>query len=136
MDFLGSKLFSMLKNSMEYYSDRQTLLSRNISNLDVPGAQSQDLKKPDFGKMASSSGKLQMAATQAGHKTGGGVGAASAFKIITTQKDRENTPTKNNIVMEDEMMKVAQTTAKYQETTSIYKKMMEMMKIASGSRQS
>lgn len=125
----------MLRTQMQYLSDRQVVLSRNMSNLDVPGARAQDLEAPNFQRMVTKETTgLKMAMTNPEHMKGSSSSTLSTFRVIDskTAGSGEKTPTGNNIAMEEQMMKVAETSAKYQETTAFYKKMMDLMKLATG----
>lgn len=136
MNLTDSKLFMMMKSQMQYLTDRQAVLAQNIAQLDVPGAKPKDLQKPDFSAMVqdSTSKHIALARTNPAHMTPANSSAHGGFKIISGGHGHETTPVNNSIVMEEQMMNVAETTTKYQETSSVYKKMLEMLKTATGNK--
>lgn len=134
MDFSKVKTFSLMQEQMRYLSERQATLSGNIANIDVPGARAQDIRAPDFGGLVKGSQKLAMMATNGQHITGA-KGATAGGGAVNSKDSYEIRPTGNNIVLEEQMMKVAQTTAQYQQTTAAYKKMSDMFKLALGTKQ-
>lgn len=133
MDFSKITLFSMMKSKMSYLSERQDVLAQNIANADVPGYKAKDLGKLDFENMAQvAAHKLSLRTTEAGHiqpKI-----EAPEYRAEKTRKTYETNPTKNQVVIEEQMMKVAETNMQYQATTNLYKKMSDMFKTAIGNR--
>ena len=78
-------------------------------------------------------GKLAAAATDARHISAGAAPPPGGSSKVT--KDKENyevSPTGNAVVLEDQMMKVAETQLDYQIVTSVYKKHIGMLKLALG----
>lgn len=133
MDFSKIALFSMMKTKMGYLSERQDVLSQNIANVDTPGYQARDLKKLEFENMAMMhANKLAMRATSAAHQQPDR--QEPDYRAEKTRKTYEMSPTKNKVVIEEQMMKVAETSMQYQATTNLYKKMSEMFKTAIGNR--
>lgn len=131
MEAAKPNLFSMMKQRMNYLTDRQHVLSQNIANMDLPGAVAKDVKAPDFGAMVKqATGGTEITRTNPKHMGGAAGGAYHA----TTKRGSEITPSGNGIVMEEQMMKVAETQAQYQETTAMYKKWMDLMKMATGNK--
>ena len=127
MSSTDSPLMAMLKNDMSYQTQRQTVLSQNIANLDTTGYQAVDIKKPDFAKMAETAqGKLQMARTSGKHLDGtlpGGTGLAT-----TKDKDGfEVTPQGNNVSLEQEMAKINDTGMEFNMASNMYKKYNTML---------
>lgn len=130
--FADLPLFSMLKTRMHWHQTRQKLLAENVANADTPGFRPRDLREPL--KQAASGGAgggVALAATQPGHVgagTGsGGMGSRNAQRF-------ETTPSGNGVVLEDEMMKVAQNQQDYQLATMLYTKSLQLLRTASGRR--
>lgn len=133
MDFSKIALFSMMKTKMAYLSERQDVLSQNIANVDTPGYQARDLKKLEFENMAMlHANHLAMRATSPSHQQPSQQEAE--FSPEKIRKTYEMSPMKNKVVIEEQMMKVAETSMQYQATTNLYKKMSEMFKTAIGNR--
>ncbi|MBT3171396.1 MAG: flagellar basal body rod protein FlgB [Rhodospirillaceae bacterium] len=126
-------LFRMMSQKMEWLSERQRLLSHNVANANTPGYKSQDLKPLDFASLVRSSagrnGRQTTRATQAGHFSGS-AGVSNKFKLKADSQKSAESMTGNNIVLEEEMMKVAQTSMEYQLTTNLYRKHLAIIRAA------
>lgn len=132
-------IFMMMKQRMQWLTERQQVLSQNVANSDTPGYQARDLKELDFGSMLEASGaRLTPVATQAGH-IGSPVASGLGLKLgqarggeVIKKPDFETTPTGNSVVLEDEMIKVSQTQMDYQTVTGLYSKSMGLIRMALG----
>lgn len=134
MDFAGIPLFNMMKTKLSYMSERQGVLAQNVANADTPGYRAKDVTPPDFRKMVDAGGKpvrnLQMTATNPKHITGGS--ATGSYKVVERAKTDEQNPNGNNVVIEEEMAKVAENQAEYQKVLNLYGKAIAMFKSATG----
>ncbi|MEH6401960.1 MAG: flagellar basal body rod protein FlgB [Sneathiella sp.] len=124
-------LFAALTERMKWLSSRQKVLSQNISNADTPGYAARDLKPQNFKDMVArpSEASAQLTSTNVKH-----IQAAdkSEFRTKTVKEPYEITPTGNGVVLEEQMMHLADTQIQYQMTTSLYKKHLSMLKAALG----
>ena len=133
MDFSKIKLFSMMKTRMGYLGERQDVLSQNIANVDTPRYKPKDLKELDFENLAMTEAhRLKLRATSPGHTQP--KEHPIDFRSERQKKTYEMTPMKNEVVIEEQMMKMAETKMQYETTTNLYKKMSEMFKTAIGNR--
>ena len=133
MDFSKIKLFSMMKTRMGYLGERQDVLSQNIANVDTPRYKPKDLKPLDFENMAMTEAhRLKLRATSPGHNQP--KEHPVDFRVERQKKTYEMTPMKNEVVIEEQMMKMAETKMQYETTTNLYKKMSELFKTAIGNR--
>lgn len=131
MDFSKIKLFSMMKTKMAHLSERQDVLSQNIANVDTPGYQPKDVKELDFKNMVQvESRRLEMRATDPSHQRS--AERPPEFRTIKQRETYETSPMENRVVIEEQMMKVAETKLQYDMTTNLYKKMSDMFKTALG----
>ena len=124
-------LFSMLKTRMYWLNERQKVLAENVANADTPGFRGHDLKQLDFHEALRSTGEVKLATTAPGH-IGGSTGT-SQFPM-DNRGGFETTPRGNAVVLEDEMMKVAQTQMDYQAATALYSRSLGLIKTALGRR--
>ncbi len=138
MDISKLKIFNMMQANLSYLNQRQDVLAQNVANANVPGYQGKDLKAPDFSQFmsnamggASSTSHIQLAATEPGHISGTG-NASNIDAVTVTNKGGEVTPTGNNVVLEDEMLKISKNNLEYQQTTGLYSKMLALIKTAIG----
>lgn len=122
----------MMQTKMAYLSERQDVLAENIANVDTPGYKPKDLEKLDFDQMAMNEAhKLKLRATSPTHIQPVNQ-IAQNFRSEKMDHTYDMTPTKNEVSVEEQMMKVAETNLAYQTTTNMYKKMSEMFKMAIG----
>ena len=124
-------LFSMLKTRMYWLNERQKVLAENVANADTPGFRGRDLKQLDFHEALRSTGDVKLATTAPGHI--GGSSGTSQFPM-DNRGGFETTPRGNAVVLEDEMMKVAQTQMDYQAATALYSRSLGLIKTALGRR--
>lgn len=133
MDYSGITLFKMMKAKMSYHSERQDILSRNVANIDTPGYQPKDLKPLDFHRLAMiESRRLRVRATNPKHITSNTKTGEANFRSDKMRKTYETTPVENSVVLEEQMMKVAENQMEYQKVTNLYSKMTGMFKTAIG----
>lgn len=133
MDISKIKLFSLLETNLKYTGERQEVLASNIANANTPGYGAQDVKPLDFRKVYKSVDRsVVLNATAPGHITSARASGGFGASEISNRNTFEISPTGNKVVLEQEVMKVAKNSMEYQKTTSIYKKMINMMKTALG----
>ncbi len=130
MDLSDIKLFQAINARMSWLTDRQRILAQNIANADTPNYMARELPEENFRLMLrDTQPKLTMASTSGTHlkgsKDGGGLTRTNEAKF-------EASPTGNSVVLEEEMMKVAETAADYELMTNLYKKSVGLLKIAIG----
>lgn len=133
MDFADTPLVSMLKRQMGWLSQRQSVLSQNVANADTPDYTPSDLKPIDFEKELRTSAApvgngLAMTRTNPMHMDMRRQSTIGQIKV----RDKETDPTGNSVSLEEEMIKVADTQAKYQAASNLYAKTLTMMKTALG----
>lgn len=136
MDFMGIPLFNVMKAKMNYISERQSVLAQNIANADTPDYQAKDIAEPDFKAIAmrasgGSAQKLPMAVTDSKHLAGSGK-SGSGLAASKRPSTFELNPNGNNVVIEEEMMRISENQAEYQKVLSLYRKTIDMFKTAIG----
>jgi flagellar basal-body rod protein FlgB len=132
MIFDGIDLLSALKTKLNWLSDRQAILSRNIANASTPGFVPQDLTAPEFSAALAEASRGGFFTTNPRHLRGRSSvdGAARAVD----RPDSQSTPDGNRVVVEEEMMKVAETQMQYAEATGLYKKVFSLWRTALGAQ--
>ena len=142
MDLTSIPLMAALKKRMQWLHANQSVLSQNVANADTPGYRAQRLEKQDFSGLVddlSSTGgagamrtasATRMQATNARHMAAGGGTADKAD--IQDDKDGEQGPTGNTVVLEEEMLKVADNQMQYGMVVNLYKKNVGLLKTALG----
>lgn len=140
MDLTSIPLMAALKKRMQWLHSNQSVLSQNIANADTPGYKAQELEKQDFsglvddlagGSQANRTATAtKMRASNARHMAAGG--SMTDAPDVKDTKGGEQSPTGNSVVLEEEMLKVADNQMQYGMVVNLYKKNMGLLKIALG----
>ncbi len=127
MDLSQQPLFKMMQERMDYLGQRQKVLAENIANANTPGYRPNDLKPLDFAdQFRKELRKVRPVATNPMHLAG--VVDTGSF-AMAKPKSYEISPSGNGVVLEEQMMKVADTQTDYATTTQLYSKYLQMMKM-------
>lgn len=122
-------LLSQIKGQMTWLTERQSVIAQNVANTDTPGYAARDLKAPsDFAAAMRQSGPLQMARTNASHiaPTHGPVARFTS----EVMPDSETTLDGNSVVVEEQMLKMAESRMNYDAAITMYQKSMSMLRLA------
>jgi flagellar basal-body rod protein FlgB len=130
-------IFSVLKSKMDFVNQRQKLLSENVANADTPGYAPRDLKPFTLSwamKHAGVSSSVGLAKTDAGHMAGpnDGGNADKAFNN-TTGADSEVRIDGNQVVLEEQMMKLTQARIDYEAAVDFYQQTNSLLTAAAKS---
>lgn len=139
MDLGRIPLFSLALDKMAWLNKRQEVLAHNIANADTPDFQPQELKPLDtraalssVGAQATGQFTLMPVATDPMHIVGPSGTRAGEPRVEGEKKPYETTLAGNQVVIEEQMVKVAETQADFEMATNLYKKYIDMMKVALG----
>ncbi len=133
-------LIAGLTRSMKALSERQQVIAQNLANSETPGFKARETVEADFSALLAAQGgggppriarpavriTSGMAALGARQPTGG--------TIVVDNDTSETKPDGNNVVLEDQMLKMGQVQADYAAVTSIYRKQMNLLKTATSGR--
>lgn len=126
-------VFSALTRNMEWLSARQKVLAQNIANSDTPGYRAKDIEKMSFRELVRKpGGESDGFRTHEAHMRPTG-GLHSGFKAETVESF-DKTPNENNVNLEDEILKVNDARQSYDLAASLYRKHVQMLKMAVGGR--
>ncbi len=132
MDLGGLPIFQMMTTKMEWSGRRQRVLAQNISNADTPGYTPKDLEPIDFkDKFRRDNFQLQLAVTDLSHIQSK-VQQTAFGDEKEARKNYEISPTGNAVVLEEQLIKVADNAAAHQLATSLYRKNVNLFRIALG----
>ncbi|MCP5433507.1 MAG: flagellar basal body rod protein FlgB [Alphaproteobacteria bacterium] len=137
MDLSQIPLFRAVKEKMNWLSARQNVLAQNIANADTPHYVPHDVRELDFASMVREPGRLALAKpmssrmTNAEHVPFAETAGVVDFKLEKAPGSEVN-PSGNAVVLEEEMMKIADTSSQYQAATAIYAKGLGLIRIALG----
>lgn len=133
MELKSLKIFAMMQKRMAWLAQRQEVLAQNIANADTPGFRPSDVKELDFSRfLRPRAPRARLVLTDAHHIPPRR--PSEAFDNKTDKETYEVSPTGNAVVLEEQMMKVAETQANYRLATSLYAKHVAMIKEALGRR--
>lgn len=131
MDLSKFPVFRMMSGKMRWLSSRQSVLSQNIANADTPKYKPKDLKEIDFRKPeVGKSFQVELTRTNKAHY--GRTGEKADFQSDRERNPYETLPTGNAVVLEEQLMKVAQNKHDYELMTRLYRKHLQMFQIALG----
>lgn len=126
-------LFSALKGRLQYLNERERVISQNVANADVPGFVPKDVRAPTFDQLVARVQGPQAAALTAaepGHMTAPkGSGPAEPYKSISAP-DSETRMDGNSVVLEEEMLKMAESRMAYDAAIGFYQHSLNMIRTA------
>ena len=119
-------LFALARRRMDWISQRQGVLARNIANASTPGYRPSDL--PDFGKTLKQTSGVPTARTAAAHLSGSDPGRYRPVQ----QKGGAYGPDGNAVAVDAQLAKIADTETAQSTATTIYRKYMGLFGMALG----
>ncbi|NQU56179.1 MAG: flagellar basal body rod protein FlgB [Rhodospirillales bacterium] len=134
MEISKLTLFSMVKNRMSWLGQRQEIIAQNIANSDTPRYKPSDLKPYNFEELLrNKSAQLNLDASGENHIQG----ARRRIRDFSAQVERrpfETAPNGNAVILEEQMAKLNETQINHELTTQLYKKHLNMIRMAIGSK--
>lgn len=129
-------LFQAIGAKMGYLDHRQKVLAQNVANADTPGYRPRDLTEVDFGTVMERSldnrWAVRPATTQAGHMP-----EPNKVEDADNREQRityDVAPAGNAVILEEQMVKTAETTMDYNLMTTLYQKNLGLIRTALGSQ--
>ena len=153
MDLNGIPLFRLLQGKLGYLSERQKIIAQNVANASTPGFTPSDLdpfdKQPGMNLRAGAKIMMQPAqsgggAGQGGAGDGGKAGMATFDTSATggaqpilpktytsfTAPDSETTLNGNQVVLEEQMLKMSESRSDYDAAIGYYQKSLGLLHLA------
>jgi len=128
LGFTDLPLLGQIKGRLTWLDERQRVIAENVANADTPGYASRDLSQPaDFAAALRQGGGLRMTRTSAMHIAPAGPAARFEAK---TAPDSETTLDGNSVVVEEQMLKMAESRMAYDAAIGLYQKSMQMLRMA------
>ncbi len=139
MDLTSIPIMAALKKRLGWLNSNQNAISQNIANADTPGYRAKELEKQNFSSLVDdlSEGPVKMQSASvmktndARHMSASGGVVGSDAKMVE-QKGGEEAPNGNSVVLEEQMMKLADNQMKYSMVVNLYKKNVGLLKTAMG----
>jgi len=132
MSMFDTALFGAVKTRIAWSTQRQEILAQNIANANTPNYRARDLRAFDFGTIVRQQNtQLNMVTTNANHEAG----SRKRIRDFSERAERvpyETTPDGNAVVLEEQLTKLSETSIAHQLAGSLYKKHMQMLKMALG----
>jgi len=132
MDLKKLPLFDLMARRMSWLAQRQEVLARNIANANTPKYTPQDLKPMSFKEEMKRLDPIDPERTSPLHMAGTVFRKPAPFRAEEQRKRYEVAPDGNSVVIEEQMVKVAETQMDYQLVTNLYRKHVDMIKTAIG----
>ena len=120
-------LLSQIKGRLTWLDERQRVIAENVANADTPGYVGRDLNQPTDFAAALRGGGVRMSRTSAMHIAP--AGSATRFEAHKAP-DSETTLDGNSVVVEEQMLKMAESRMAYDAAIGLYQKSMQMLRLA------
>lgn len=134
MELTDLPMFGLVKRRLGWLNQRQEVVAQNVANADTPKYASRDIKPFDFQaelrrekKPAAQTG-VNMAVTDPKHIHKASAGANRDFKVAEDRRPYESAPDGNQVVLEEQMLRMNETQASHSAMTQLYKKHVGMFK--------
>lgn len=125
MNLLKSSLLSGLVQRLDFLSARSGVIAENIANADTPNYSAHDVSRPQFKKMASEAMRVSDPRHIAGTP-----GTTSRTAHIVKAPDGDASLNGNRVSLETQMMKMSETRMDYQLATTVYRKSLDLVRLA------
>ena len=121
-------LLNQIKGRLAWLDDRQRVIAENVANSSTAGYIARDLKTPaDFASAVKKNAGLRMTATNIHHVSP--PARAPRFEGMASP-DSETTLDGNSVVVEEQMLKMAESRMAYDAAIGFYQKSMQMIRLA------
>ena len=141
-DPMNMGIFAMMRSRLQMLGERQKVISENVANVSTPGFTPNDIDQEAFAKTlarmsghASSSaagpGRVTMLTSEPGHLTA--MHASSSAISTIKSPDSETTLDGNKVVVEEQMMKVAEIRMEFETMVGLYQKSLGLLRLATRS---
>ena len=131
MELTDLPMFGLMRRKLTWLNQRQEVIAQNVANADTPKYAARDIAafnfKDELSRVGNSS-QWQMSATDPRHYTNAGGRASEPFKESVERSPYETAPDGNQVVLEEQMVKMNETQADHNMMTQLYKKHLNMFK--------
>ena len=132
MELTNLPVFGLIRQRMNWLNQRQGVIAQNVANADTPDYPSRDLKAFDFKNVIRQNRpKTQRVAvnlTKPTHIPGSQGQNSSPFKEIDARRPYETALDGNQVVLEEQMIKMNETVSNHSLVTQIYRKQLAMFR--------
>lgn len=130
-------VFNLMKSRLQMLGERQKVIAENVANISTPGYVPRDIDKDAFARAleqtmpgGARAAPVVMSATRPGHMA---ATAGANFPGIAARAapDSETTLDGNAVVVEEQMMKIAETRMDFDTMVGLYQKSLSLLRLAS-----
>ena len=123
-------LFTVLSRRLDWLGQRQTVLADNIANSDTPNYRPRDLNESQFQRaLRNTLPPVQPQATHAAHM-GGTARQGGSARSERQDEPYETSPSGNAVILEEQLIKSSKTQSDYELVLNLYRKHMDMFRLA------
>lgn len=126
MDLASTKIAALASEKMRWAAERQKVVAENIANADTPRYRARDLVP--FSSFLTDSSPVQPARTHPAHLSGSG--GSATFPVDSRPSTWGGSISGNNVVLEEQMVKAAETKGEHELAATLYQKSMNLMSAA------
>ena len=138
MDLNQIPLMDAIVKKMGWLNRKQRVIAENVANADTPGYVAKELKPQDFSSLLDNApgsrartGGPTMTTTNAKHMTAGSGGVQGGDRVEDTES-HEASPTGNTVILEEQMIEMANTQMEYGKMVSLYRRHVGLLKASLG----
>jgi flagellar basal-body rod protein FlgB len=132
-------VFSLMKARLQMLGERQKIIAENVANVSTPGYTPRDVDQDAFaatlermaGRANAAASAPPLTVTQAGHMAP--AGSSRAGVVAARSPDSETTLDGNSVVVEEQMMKIAETRTDFETMVGLYQKSLGLLRLATRS---
>lgn len=127
-------LFGVIKRRLAWLGQRHEVVAQNIANADTPNYRARDIQAFKFRDLVrKQDSSLRMVTTENNHLKGVSK-RATIFSVTEDRDPFETNPTGNSVILEEQMAKMSENSISHRLTTELYKKHLNMIRMAVRSR--
>lgn len=138
LDTANIPLLQAITQRMGYLNAQQRTIAENLANSDTPGYKAREVVEPDFASLLSqtqaraSAGPAVSRPNIAAPEAFAQFGSKSATREERQKKVFETKPTGNTVVVEEQLIKMADVQMEYATLSNLYRKQLGMLRTALG----
>jgi flagellar basal-body rod protein FlgB len=138
LDTANIPLLRAIQQRMGYLNAQQRTISENLANSDTPGYKAREVAEPDFSNILAQTGARASGRVAVSRP---GISAPDAFgqfgSRVASREERqkkvfETKPTGNTVIVEEQLIKMADVQIEYATLTNLYRKQMNLVRTALG----
>ena len=130
MDYNSLTIFGVIKKRLDWLTQRQEVLAQNIANSNTPGYVPKDLSKFKFHELLRRERMQLNVNVENPNHLEGERKRLRDWDSEKTSRPYETQPDGNSVILEEQMGKINETTVAHNLTTQLYKKQLNLFKIA------